>query len=240
MKKTALDDEAQIYQKREEQTEKEKWKQMNSREKWQYFVDYYLFKVVVAVIIVGVVGSLIWHFVKPKDETILYVAVIDESLDEKKLADMTAALEKMYQADGKHQKVLIDDSFYMKDGALEKLEVYLESKQVDAIIADEKTFKKMAGYGFFEDAGAFAKENNITGYESSYIYAKGYKDSDEVSFEDNETAKGEKLPYGISLTDAKTYTDMTSYAKKPVFAVAANSQHRENTAKFFEYLMQGK
>ena len=97
MKKTALDDDAEIYQKREEKTEKEKWKEMDGKAKAQYFADYYLGKLIVAVIIIGVGVSLLWHFFKPKDETVLYAAVIDESLDAKELTDMTSELEKIWQ-----------------------------------------------------------------------------------------------------------------------------------------------
>lgn len=240
MKKTALDEDAEIYQKREEKTEKEKWKEMDGQARVQYFVDYYLAKLIVAAIIIGLGVFLLWHVLKPKDETILYAAVIDESLDAKKLADMTSELEKMYHADGKHQKVLIDDSFYMKDQGLDRLEVYLESKQVDVIIADQKTFQEMAGYGFFKNVDKFAQNNDLSGYEDLYVYANGYKDTDDISFEDNETAKGESLPYGIDLSNVKRYTDMTSYAKHPIFAVAANTQHKKNTAEFLNYLMQKK
>lgn len=221
MKKTALDDEAEIYQKREEKTEKEKWKQMDRKAKAQYFVDYYLGKLIVAVIIIGIGASLLWHFFKPKDETVLYAAVIDESLDATKLADMTSELEKICQADGRHQKVKIDDSFYLKDQALARLEVYVESKQVDVIIADQKTFKKLAGDGYFEDVDKFAKDNDLSGYESLYVYDDG-----------------ESRPYGIDLSGAEKYMDMTSYGKHPIFAVAANAQHKKNIVEFLNYLMQ--
>ena len=122
-------------------------------------------------------------------------------------------------ADGRHQKVKIDDSFYLKDQALARLEVYVESKQVDVIIADQKTFKKLAGYGYFENVDAFAKENDLSGYESLYVYANGY-------------------PYGIDLSGSEKYMNMTSYGKHPVFAVAANAQHKKNIAEFLNYLMQ--
>ena len=39
MKKTALDDDAYLYQKREEKTEKEKWSEMNRHQRMQYFHD---------------------------------------------------------------------------------------------------------------------------------------------------------------------------------------------------------
>ena len=240
MKKTVLDDEAEIYQRREEKTEKEKWKQMDGKARIQFFLDYYLGKLIVIVIIAGISMFLLWHFFKPKDETVLYAAVIDESLDAKELSDMTSELEKICQAEGRHQNVKIDDSFYLKDQALARLEVYVESKQVDVIIADQKTFKKLAGYGYFENVDTFAKENDLSGYESLYVYANGYKDTGDESQEDDDTAKGESLPYGINLSGSEKYMDMTSYGKHPVFAVAANAQHKKNIAAFLNYLMQEK
>ena len=39
MKKTALDDDAYLYQKREPKTEKQKWAEMDSGQRRQYFLD---------------------------------------------------------------------------------------------------------------------------------------------------------------------------------------------------------
>lgn len=43
-------------------------------------------------------------------------------------------------ADGKYKQVHIDDSFYLKDGALDKIQVYLHSQQIDVLILDEDVF----------------------------------------------------------------------------------------------------
>ena len=75
-------------------------------------------------------------------------------------------------------------------------------------------------------------------YGESYQYAAGYKEDDEVSFEDHETGQGEVKPYGISLSGDNRFTEMSEYIKDPVFAVAVGTKNPENALKFLEYLME--
>ena len=80
-KKTALDDDASIYRKDRSRTEKQKWEEMDKKQRRQYFADYYLRKMLGMAAGIFAVFFLSWHFLKPADETVLYVAVVDESLD---------------------------------------------------------------------------------------------------------------------------------------------------------------
>lgn len=99
---------------------------MNTAQRRQYFMDYYLRILIFLMGMLLAAGFLIWHFFLKEDgKTMLYAAVIDESL---------------------------------------------------------------------------------------YITAAGYKDSDEVSFEDTEVSKGEELPYGVDISGCGRFTEMT-----PVF-----------------------
>lgn len=100
MKKTALDDDAYLYQKREEKTEKEKWSEMNRHQRMQYFLDYYLVKLLVFTGIILAVVLFVWNFIsKSKEDTVLYVAVVDEVLQtegtEKLKEELTEYLGQM-------------------------------------------------------------------------------------------------------------------------------------------------
>ena len=131
-------------------SEVRKWPEMDRQQKIQYLKDYYLFPAVVVIVLIAVTVSLIWHVAKPRTENLLYAAVIDESLDEKKLAQATADMGELLGADGKRKTVQIDDSFYIRDGALDKLQVYLHNQQIDVVILDRELFEEYAGYGYFE------------------------------------------------------------------------------------------
>lgn len=219
-------------------SEVRKWPEMDRQQKIQYLKDYYLLPAVGVILLIAVAVSLIWHVARPRTENLLYAAVIDESLDEKKLAQVTADMSNLLGADGKRKTVQIDDSFYVKDGALDKLQVYLRSQQIDVVILDRELFEEYAGYGYFESLDEVTEEDLEKKYGESYQYAAGYKEDDEFSFEDHETGQGEVKPYGISLSGDNRFTEMSEYIKDPVFAVAVGTKNPENALKFLEYLME--
>ena len=219
-------------------SEVRKWPEMDRQQKIQYLKDYYLLPAVRVILLIAVAVSLIWHVARPRTENLLYAAVIDESLDEKKLAQVTADMSNLLGADGKRKTVQIDDSFYVKDGALDKLQVYLHSQQIDVVILDRELFEEYAGYGYFESLDEVTEEDLEKKYGESYQYAAGYKEDDEVSFEDHETGQGEVKTYGISLSGDNRFTEMSEYIKDPVFAVAVGTKNPENALKFLEYLME--
>ena len=217
-------------------SEVRKWPEMNRQQKIQYLKDYYLFPAVVALVLIAAAVSLIWHVARPRTENLLYAAVIDESLAEKKLTQVTEDMSDLLGADGKRKTVQIDDSFYIKDGALDKLQVYLHSRQIDAVILDRTLFEEYAGYGYFESLDEVTEEDLEKKYGEAYQYAAGYKEDEEVSFEDHETGQGEVKPYGISLSGNNRFTEMSEYIRNPVFAVAVGAKNPENALKFLEYL----
>lgn len=223
-------------------TEKQKWMELNREQRKQYFLDYYLFPISVAAVILAVVCLLGWHFfLKPQPENVLYAAIVDDSLDEKKQAQAVTEVSELLGADGKYRQVHIDDSFYLKDGALDKIQVYLHSEQIDVLILDQDVFEEFAGYGYFRSLDELTEDNLAEKYGTTYEYAAGYRDSDEVSFEDHETGQGETRPYGLSLSGNNRFTEMSGgYLEHPVFAVAVDAPNPENALKFLDYLMDGQ
>lgn len=196
-------------------SEVRKWPEMDRQQKIQYLKDYYLLPAVGVILLIAVVVSLIWHVARTRTENLLYAAVIDESLDEKKLAQVTADMSNLLGADGKRKTV-----------------------QIDVVILDRELFEEYAGYGYFESLDEVTEEDLEKKYGESYQYAAGYKEDDEVSFEDHETGQGEVKPYGISLSGDNRFTEMSEYIKDPVFAVAVGTKNPENALKFLEYLME--
>lgn len=234
-KKTALGDDASIYNVDRERTEKQKWEEMNKEQRRQYFTDYYLRHLLCVLASLAAIVFLIWHFVKPADETVLYVAVVDEALDTEKLEIMTEELNERYGADGKHKKVLIDDTFFMKDDALTRMEVYLHSGQLDVIIADEDVWRELSGYGFLKRLDEII---DTSGYEDKLLEANGYLDSEGISFEDHEVAMGEAAPYGIDIRESRRFGEMKEYMERPIFAIAQGTKHEKRAEDFLGYLME--
>lgn len=221
--------------------EKQKWKELDGKQKWQYFKDYYLIATCVIVAILIFAGNLIWTcFLKPEENTILYTAVIDDSLDEEKAEQVTCEVETLLGADGKSEQVFFDDGLYLDDSnSLMKLQVYISCGQIDVMIMDEDDFKEYAGNGTFISLDEVTEEDLQTKYGQEYVETAGYLETEDVSYEDNESGQGEVKPYGISLAGNNKYTDMASgYIENPVFAIVASSENTENALKLLDYFFE--
>ena len=142
-------------------SEVRKWPEMDRQQKIQYLKDYYLLPAVGVILLIAVAVSLIWHVARTRTENLLYAAVIDESLDEKKLAQVTADMSNLLGADGKRKTV-----------------------QIDVVILDRELFEEYAGYGYFESLDEVTEEDLEKKYGESYQYAAGYKEDDEETLRD--------------------------------------------------------
>ena len=59
----------------------------------------------------------------------------------------------------------------------------------------------------------------------------GYLDTEEISFEDHETGRGEVLPYGLRLAESDRWKDMTGdVATDYIAAVICESEHIEEAS----------
>ncbi len=208
---------------------------MNGRQRWQYFLDYYLLYTIIAAGIAAVFIFGVWHFMKPESKNLLYVAVVDESLDQTELAKFKGRLEEKLGADGKGKKVLIDDSFYSREDGIHKLEVYVRNSQVDIVIAPSGIFDILAGFGFMQDAKEVLGETAAQ-YEQRFYRAAGYRDTEEISFDDHETGQGGRKNYGIDISDSSVYERLQPLTEEPVMGFIVDMPNQANAVSFLEML----
>ncbi len=88
-KKTTLDDNAAIYGKRDERDTKEKFAQLKGKDKWDFFKDYILGKLIIITASVVFAVFILYSIFGPKPETLMYVAVIDDPLGNENLEKMS-------------------------------------------------------------------------------------------------------------------------------------------------------
>lgn len=217
----------------EKQSEKQKWSNMKREQKIQYIADYYLVKIIVGIAAISCIIFLVWSFLKPREEYKLYVAVINKELEQTEKNLLKEKMSKAYGLDA--ERIQIDDSFYPLSQAQQKLEVYLYNRQIDVIIASEEAFEQYAAFGFLEELPKVLNDSEQKRYQDNYQYAAGYKENDEVSFEDSETGEGEKLPYGLKLSLRGDLSDIS--LKGDIYAIALNAPNKENAVKFLNCIM---
>ena len=142
--KTTLNDDAAIYTKRDEQKKaSETFKELNGKDKWQFFKDYVLFKLVVGIIITALVVSLLYSTFGPKPEMLYYVAIIDNPLYKDNIESMTNDLKAKFVTDEKKEEIQIDTAFYYISNEYNsrmKFVTYISGATIDAAIFPSSEF----------------------------------------------------------------------------------------------------
>lgn len=219
--KTVLGEDADIYRHPDEDlTEKEKWNHMDSREKWQYFKDYYFRYILFAGIIVLCIASLIIFKPAPMTETALYIGFVNEEIDPEGEEEVKQELVEALSLDPEKESVLFDYTLFIEEqgGYLTKktMEVLMEqfyTGNMDLFIAEKHIFEA------YEEQGAFLKLKDVLS-EECYKALEGFLYDD----------------YSYSLKDSEIYHTFAKL-EDPVVGICVKSKHMERNEGFIKYLL---
>lgn len=254
VKKTVLDDNASIYAKRDEQeSAKKTWKELEGKEKWTFFKDYYLVKCLIGLALAGFFIYIGIIVLGPHKNEVLYVTVLNDTLDEKAVAYMKTDLSNIIDND-KYHIINIDDSFSFAAGGTtmtgdEKLTTIMYTGAIDAIVTDPEYFKQYSYYGYLKNLDTYLPDDIKDALSDKLLTANVQADSEDTSAE-NQKALDEAMkstdnqafndgtPYvfGIDLSDCAKYKALHGAVDKPVLTVAFNSKNDQNTFTFIRYL----
>lgn len=232
-KYTEIEDNASIYQKRNQNiSEKMKFSSMNRKEKIQHFNDYYRNKTIIAIIILGCIISLLYTVFSPKPETALYVAIVNDYLEEEKLNQSKTDLLSLLSFDEKAHNIVLDSSYFLSEdtsnitlASEQKLTTYIFSNEIDIIITDEKQFKSFASMGYFENLSHQLPTDLYTDFTDDFFLAD---DPEGNSYN----------AYGIYLDNSTTYKQLGSILERPVVGIVANSNRKKTAVNYIRYLFE--
>lgn len=231
LNRTTLDDNADIYRKREATSEKQKLKEMTFKEKLEYLNTYYRNKTIAIIAATIFVLYFLYTILTPKPETVLYSAVINYAMSEAQAATLQEEFGNYLDISDK-ENILIDTSFYLGTADDvnqitmtndEKLQVYLFSSDIDIIIAPESSFAKYASFDFFDKISDQLPTDLISKLADSFYYS---------TTNENPTNN----PYGIYLDNAKIYDESGKPLERPVLGIVVNSKYKSNAVEFVRYI----
>ena len=231
-KKTALDDSADIYQEREEKTQRERWKEMKTfQQKWDYFKEYYLVKTIAIVVGLALLAYLGYSIFSPKPEQIFNAAIIDYAVPE--ISRLTMEEEFFAYLEGTEQQFIeFDDSFaFYKDynyAIRRSFMTYVIAGDMDVIIMPETLFQAyVAYYTPLVDVLPADLYEQLSDYfvEASKQDAQG------------NILEGTEQFFGIDITNVPLIQD-TTCEERVILTVVGTSSQRENTVEFIKYLFQ--
>jgi hypothetical protein len=249
LKETVLDDSAEIYKQRQDESEKQKLRNMNFQEKVQYLKNYYAFKTIVILAIIALGGYFIYSIVSPKPENVLYTAIVDYAMDDETAQTVQTDMEKKLNLNKDTQEIMFDTSFYLggdtaassvestTDTALsstssnseytmasqQKLMTYLYAGEIDVLIAPESSFAQYAAIGYFSKLSDELPTDLFTALSDSYY---------NTTTEDDTSSSA----YGIYLDGAKIYDKSGELIDRPVLGIVVNSKNKENAIELVRYL----
>lgn len=237
MKETRLQEDAYIYDKRKNKAEKQKWKELSGAERWQYFKDYYLIKILA---MLGALAFGLWLFsniLSPKNEIDLYVALINSSSTQEKEDEMMKSLAGLLECENL-ENVVLDSSYFMELegmdqgslGTIQKLSAQAYSQMLDIVIAGEEEFHYFAKQGYFMDM-AEALPTDLYSRLSDRIYLDRIEE-----MEGEAVSYGETMAYGIYLEGLQRFEELGTGMKTPVIGIVANTQNQKSSVKALKYL----
>lgn len=237
-KKTILNEDAGIYQKREDTSERQKMSEMTSGQKWQYIKDYYLKKVLFGSLFLGFLVYIIYTIVAPHDESLLYATIINDNISTSQEEAIIQEFGELIDYNPNRQTIIFDDSFYLNPENVDlttqsKIATYAYANSLDVIIADEDMFEYYVNEGYFFDLTQVLPSDTYSNLTDSL-----YMGASEIN--EDTTAKA----YGVYLDNSKLYTDASANyqgiygteQKRMVIGIVQNTKNRDVCIEFIKYL----
>ena len=230
-KKTVLDDSASIYQRREEKSERAKWKDLKGfKAKWEHFRAYYLSKTLIWACVIAFIGYAVYAVVKPEKEQMLYVTFLDATVLTAELEELQAGYEEYLALDEETQTTTFDNTVMISSSSdaasAQKFTAHAYVGDIDIIVGVESVVKSYAG-SYLRTLPEQLPADLCEVFSGQLCYAVPV---------DEEGNPGEEAPYGIYITDL---VEGNPYVKEPlVLAVCGNSSRGENAEKFVRYLLE--
>lgn len=218
--KTTLEDNAAIYAKRDERPAKERFKDLKGQEKWQFFKDYILIKVIVGIIIIALAASLLYSMFKPKPETLMYVAIINNPFDKDNIETMTDDLTAEIVSDREKEEIRLDSDFYFAGNeynARMKFMTLIAAGEIDSMIFPSVEFGTYIESETYSELGTVLSEETLKKLEG-YI----------VEYEDKR--------YALDVTEFIENRLTSRLTTKYYLACVANSKHKDTFEKLVDYI----
>lgn len=234
-KQTRLGDDAQIYQPREKQSEREKLREMNFQGKAAYIWEYYKIHIIVLVAVLALITYFIYGLLHPAASTQFYAAFVNNPINENVLEEYKTDFSGRLELNPKKEAVLFNTNFVFGEddqnqysmAMREALITYVSAKEIDVIIAPESQFYAYSYNGFFSKL-------------SDQLPTDIYSSLTDQFFMSDTTDETEKNVYGIYLTDTSLFKENSAGSEPYVLGIAGNSRHKENAIEFIRFLFDDK
>ncbi|MDF2537878.1 MAG: hypothetical protein K0S76_899 [Herbinix sp.] len=222
-KKSRLGDDAELYQPRKNQTEREKLKEMPMKKRLSYLWEYYRVPALVTTVSVLLVVYILYAVFGPKTDTRFNAMFLQNTINEELLSEYKTDFAEHLKIDFEKEDIIFNSTFYDIDSMWTAINAQAAAGEIDVMIVPESRFLSIAQSGFF-DKLSDQLPTDLYSSLTSHFYITDTAD-DEV-----------KSAYGIYLTDTELFKNNAFNEDPYVLGIVVNSEHKENAVEFIRYL----
>lgn len=250
--RTALDDNASIYTKREYKSGREAMAELKGFAKVEYFCTYYLGKIVCISAIVGIFIYILYSIFSPKPENVFYMAMINSPLDTQVVENLTEDMTECMVTDDKKQNIILDAGYYFTEMSSYDMRMafmaHMAAHEVDAIIANKREFQLQVDSGvmvpidrvlspeMIEKLDTVIKESE-TGDTSKDIYRiMRYTPQPDEEYGADENRTYEEEMYGIDVTEFYSNFGASAMRERYYLGFVVNSAHTGQYETLLKYI----
>lgn len=225
-KKTALGDDALIYQRSKDTISKEEIKKLPFRQRIGYFKDYYL-KITIVVIIAAIaLGSLLNTTVFNRSNCVLALCFLNGSAIQDG-EGMSSFLEEYLGMENKNDYISTEtfllDNYQMNMAYTTRI----SAKSIDLIICSRDDFMEQSERGMLCDLRELLPEEMQEQLSDRFL-ENGIAQMDDNY---NIVSHSDPAPFGIDLTGSEAYKEYGGTDTQPVLCAAANVTNTENAIR---------
>lgn len=232
-KKTALNDDAVLYQQNRDYATKENLKNLSGKQKWRYFLDYYWKKLLVAVIILVFGFHLLNTMVINPSECRLSLITINDCMVQQS-EELGAKLKDYLGIENKNEYVSVE--YFDTDNAQMNM-VYttrIAANATDLILCSYEDFIASAAQGIFINLADTLPEDMQKTLSDQFVEAQII----ETDIDGNELSRGDAAPYGLDITGSALYEQFGGSGDQVILCIPVNSPNLKNAVKAISSFME--
>ena len=233
------DDEVSLYKAREEKSASETFKSLKGKSKARYFVDYYLGKIIIGAIILALVGSLVYTTLKPKQEPVLYIAMVVSPFMPNAQEQLKADLTDMFVKDADHENIMLDtnySSLVADYNSMMGYTMHLSAGEIDMVILTKDELKYQVNNQIMTPVADVISKDILDKIDDS---AK-YKVTPAYLQDDGNMEYGEEDVYGLNLEKFLEKMNGFETSNKYCIAFVGLAPHKEKFDEVIKYMFDIK
>ncbi len=235
--KTTLNEDAAIYGKRDERGAFEKFKSLKGSAKWEFFRDYFLWKLLAVIAGVVVLVLLLVRILGPQEDIVCNIAVLDSPFTEAAYDIYNAKLNEAFITDEKLQKVTLDTAYYVtSDGynSRTRLMTYIAASEIDIMIMPSSEFSGYLESGMYADLETLLSADTRSTLGDLLIYRTTYHDDENPSAG---PAQDTTTCYAVDITGALNKLNGYDLSDHYYMVCVVNAKHPDKFEEALKLLL---